>query len=315
MALKNNFEYWKLSLANPESIGDDFYIFDKIIINEELSKYSENMRELIISYCVLKRKKYNDSEKILSDIYNLILEKEELKYTEFIAFWKVLDFSYSIFKKYPNNKQVLSKLLDNYCEKRKELYDKYCFSDITIQALYDSNASRKKGSSGIKKIINLVEKNLKLKRLENTEINRNQFYITPDKGQKDVYVKILKKYKIKATLQKTNQGKIPDFLFKVNKDIYIVEAKHVKEGGGEQNKSITELINFIKQSENSSNIHYISFLDGIYFNLFISYKDKKRNNKVSRQKREIERALKDFKQNYFLNTKGLEIFLKDLSRI
>jgi hypothetical protein len=113
---------------------------------------------------------------------------------------------------------------------------------------------------------------------------------------------------------KGREGKIPDFLLKVKKDIYIIEAKHLKEGGGEQNKSITELINFIKQKEPHKNIHYISFLDGIYFNLFIALKDNKTNNKVYRQKKDIKDALNKSKQNYFLNTKGLEQFFQDLNK-
>ncbi len=310
MVIKDNLFYWRFSLSNPEKIDDNFYIFDKIILDKELSIVSDKMRSLIISYCVLKEKGYKDSEKILSDIYELIIENEKLKYTEFIAFWKVLDFSYSIFTKYPDNKKVLEVILNRYCDRRKKLYDKYSYSNITIQALYDSGASRKKGKAGINKIIHLVDKILKINKLKGKDIKKNKFYITPDKGQKDIYEKILEKFNIKSVLQNSNQKKVPDFLIKINKDIYIIEAKHLKEGGGEQDKSVSELIDFIKQEEDSDKIHYISFLDGIYFNLFIN--NQSRKTKLFRQKQDIEKALEKFKQNYFLNTKGFIRFLEDI---
>jgi len=35
MSLKDNIYYWQISLKNPESIIDEYYVFDKIIVNDE----------------------------------------------------------------------------------------------------------------------------------------------------------------------------------------------------------------------------------------------------------------------------------------
>jgi hypothetical protein len=127
MAIKENIYYWKKSLESPEQAADPFYSFDKLIVtNSELIKKVERLRELIIRYC--SKKNVDATSEILNEIYDLIVSTDKIQYTEFVAFWKTLDISYSVFKKLLNKKVILKELLQKYCERRRELYDKmgYC---------------------------------------------------------------------------------------------------------------------------------------------------------------------------------------------
>ena len=100
-------------------------------------------------------------------------------------------------------------------------------------------------------------------------------------------------------------------IIKNGENIFIIEHKHMKEGGGGQDKQINEVISFIGFSESNSRIHYISFLDGIYFNLFAN-KKYLHKGKILNQLSNIKINLKRNKQNYFVNTSGFKKFLKEL---
>ncbi len=320
MGLKNNKFYWNISLKNPEPITDDYYISDKVIISDKnLIQKIERLRELIISYCVIIEKNKGCIQEIINEIHDIIISIDKIQYTEFIAFWKVLDMSYSIFKKLSNQKFVLENLLQEYCKKRRKLYDKLGYSNITVQALYDTGSSRKKGKSAIEKIKyiakDIFKKFLKSNSIEDIE-KFNITYFLPDSGDTNLFLQFLENYKLKFSYGKGKQNKMPDFFIKCGKHILIIEAKHLKETGGEQNKSISELIDFIHQNEENPNIHYVSFIDGIYFNLLINppISKRKKDNKIKQQKKNIEAILeKDkYKNNFFVNTTGMKFLLKDL---
>jgi hypothetical protein len=56
-------------------------------------------------------------------------------------------------------------------------------------------------------------------------------------------------YKKQFSNLKKRFDKNPDLLIKINEHILIVEAKHIKETGGAQDKSLLELCNFIAYEE------------------------------------------------------------------
>ena len=101
-----------------------------------------------------------------------------------------------------------------------------------------------------------------------------------------------------------HQDKEPDIVLKINDKSFIIEAKHIKESGGAQDKQIVELIEFIRYSEELENVHYVSFMDGIYFNNF-SWAKKGDETKVNKQKRQLKSTL-------FVNTSGLLSLFEDL---
>lgn len=320
MSLKNNKYYWEISLKNPEPIVDSYYTFDQIIVSDKtFIKNVDRLRELIISYCVLIEKDAESASKILNDIYKIILSVDKIQYTEFIAFWKVLDMSYSVFKKLPNQRLALERLLKKYCERRRKLYDKLGYSNIIVQSLYDNGSSRKKGTSAITKMKYIVKSTFKsISRpisisdiISNIKDSDSTVYLLPDNGDKELFLQFVKTLGLKFVYSKNNQRKMPDFFLKYRNHILIIEAKHLKEQGGEQNKSVGELIDFIRQDENDQNYitHYVSFMDGVYFNLFI---DPNKSDKIKNQFNDIESALKAHKNNFFVNTYGLNMLLQDL---
>ena len=318
---KDNLFYWEISLKNKEDIIDNYYFSDKVIIkDEEFIKKIERFRNLIKSYCSVKEiidKK--NKESIKKEIYKIIKSVDNIQYTEFVAFWKVLDISFSIFKKIKGDTIILDKLLEEYCKKREKIYKNLCSSNITVQALYDSGVSRKKGTSGTDKIIKVIKTlaknhNKQLNEIDSVEEFKKTDvgYFLPDKGDKKLFNDFCRDMRIDFSFKKEHQGKLPDMVLKINNHFFIIEAKHIKESGGAQDKQITEIIEFIKKQEKARNVHYVSFMDGIYFNKF-SYP--KNYSKVKKQKKDIKTNLKKNKKNYFVNTKGFQELIEDFLNI
>ena len=126
---------------------------------------------------------------------------------------------------------------------------------------------------------------------------------------------------------KNNQGKKLDLIIKTGKQIYFLEAKHMSNAGGEQSKQVYELIEIIRMNTNKNTNHFVSFLDGIYFNLLWQspgkidptlLEDKEEDEseqeeteeveetitKIKSQAKDITAALEENNENYFLNTAG-----------
>ena len=312
--LRQNLDYWEISLKNPEPIVDEYYTFNKLIVqNQNLIQKVERLRELITTYCVLLEIDKQALGKILDEIYMITLHKN-IQYTEFIAFWKTLDLSYSSFGRLPeqDRKLMLHKILEEYCEKRRGLYDKLGYSNIVVQALYDSGVSRKKGKARTQKITNLIlQEFMSAQKFGTIDELRDQIlgYFLPDEN-KILFDEFIDNYNIEYRFRQIYQGKLPDVVLKAKDHFFIIEAKHINETGGAQDKQIAELISFINQREPSQNIHYVAFLDGLYFNYFIN---PPQESKVYQQKEAIENCLKRNQNNFFVNTAGFVNLLQDLS--
>ena len=247
MALKSNLEYWKYSLKHPEPIFEDYYIKDDLIVeNKDLIEKVERLRELIISYCVIIEKNEETAQEILDEIYNIIVSVENINYSEFVSFWNAMDLSYSIFKKMDNKKEVLKELLCEYCKRRRKIYDKLGYSNITVQALYDSGSSRKQGASGGDKLVDIVTDIINATYTNNLSDFKNGdcCYFLPDGTDKKLFKEFIEKYSLNYEFGKNSQNKIPDMVLKIGDDIFVIEAKHIKESGGAQDKQIKEIIEF-----------------------------------------------------------------------
>jgi hypothetical protein len=314
--LRQNLDYWEISLKNPEPIIDEHYTFNELIVqNQNLIQKVERLRELITTYCVLLEIDRQALGKVLDEIYMIALHKN-IQYTEFIAFWKTLDLSYSSFRQLPeqDRKLMLHKILEEYCEKRRKIYDELGYSNIVVQALYDSGVSRKKGKAGIEKITDLIlQKFRNAQKFSTIDELGNQIlgYFLPDEN-KVLFDKFIANYNIAYRFSQTYQGKLPDVVLKVTDHFFIIEAKHINETGGAQDKQIAELISFINQREPSQNIHYVAFLDGLYFNYFIG---SAKGSKLFQQREAIENCLKRNHGNFFVNTAGFVNLLQDLSEV
>jgi hypothetical protein len=287
---------------------------DNIIVKNPLLKEVETLRELISAYCVLRKNRLETEEaekKLIEEIEKILISLKNINYTEFVAYWKCLDMQYGTFLEFVKEekelaKSVLKELLEKYCKRREKIYLQFGYTHTTLQALYDSGSSRSKGQKFKDKIRDITLSTLPIKEITSSkEIEEGiLIFIT-----KKIWPVIKEKLSLKYHFGQSHQNKIPDFYISYKGHHIIGEAKHIHNTGGAQDKQITELISFIKQSENRNNIHYLAFLDGLYMRRFsrpyIS-------DKIQRQKEDIEKALKLNPFNFFVNGNGLRVLLEDL---
>jgi hypothetical protein len=346
MPVRENAYYWEYSLKypEPEDLEEEAYIHDQLIVEDnDYLREVNNLRELLTTYCTLSKfsgdrssltqeEKYtqlpfNDKphgnssaiyEKILQEVDRIIMRVQNIQYTEFVAYFKCLGLSHSDYRKYADEQRriaLLEKILQKYCERRRELYDRLGYTYVTQQALYDSATSRTQGSSGIQKLRQLIERVSQDSGIPIQEIiEASQFAKNSSKCSFHV-VRTRKNFlELKTAIGfaykygQEKQSKIPDLMIWINDRLLILEAKHIRESGGAQDKQIGELIDFISQSEDKP-ISYVAFLDGRYFNRLI---DPPPEGKVREQRSDIEKALRKYPNNYFVNTSGLLKLLADL---
>lgn len=175
-----------------------------------------------------------------------------------------------------------------------------------MQAILDTNSSRKKGKCGENKLIHILEK----------------------QGFKEVFgwddflktgycvVKFSKKFNLKNVREKLDvkiktkkQNKTLDLIIKVKNKILLCEAKHLNTSGGDQDKQISELIEILNLNEKNG-ISYISFLDGKYSNILLG--ENRHGDKITTQRKEIKKYLTNNPNNYWVNTAGFTHLISDL---
>lgn len=164
---------------------------------------------------------------------------------------------------------------------------------------------------GEKKLIKIL-KGFGFKRVNNWKEFKKQ-KICLARFSKEIFSieNIKKEFKIKISLKK--QGKNLDLIIKYKNKIILLEAKHLNVGGGEQDKQISELIEILSLKKEKNNIFYISFLDGTYSNALLGVISKKAKKKL-KQRKQIEKYLRQNQQNYWLNTAGFKAFFADLTK-
>lgn len=274
--------------------------------------------DIIESISAYKFGKQNNNEVSIRQAVEKILEivqSKNINYSEFVSFWPVVDISYSLFLKmsFDEKRKFMRDVIEKYIKLRHNLYSSYGYSPTTLQVGKDAKAHKESGNLGIRKVSQILDEAGYLKSNRETLKNfvhlGNKRYIESDKKGKKLFKNLIQYYKIKFLWSENKEQKMPDFLIKNAGSIFIAEHKHMKEEGGGQDKQINEIINFISYQEDNKDIHYLSFLDGIYFNLFT---DKKRLNggKILSQLKNIKYNLSQNKQNYFVNTAGFQKIFK-----
>jgi len=320
----NNVKLFELSLKNPEPIIDEFYLkTGNLIIAKNpkdpsnLMRQNADLLESISAYSFAKKTKDKKVIKKALEKILQIIKSKNINYSEFVSFWPVVDISYSLFGKMTKEEQIeiLENITEKYIELRHGLYLIYGYTPTTLQVGKDAKAHKESGNLGINKVSKILDSN-GYKKSNDDSVKKfvssgNKKYIEADKKGKKLFKELLSYYKIRFAWSSKKEGKMPDFLFRVKNNIYIVEHKHMKEGGGGQDKQINEVVSFIGYSEKNIKIHYASFLDGIYFNLFTNKKYLKKG-KILNQLKNIKNNLKRNKQNYFVNTFGFKELLKKI---
>lgn len=319
----DNLKLFEFSLENPEPIIDEFYLKngDLIIAGDpkektDLMKQNSDLLESISAYSFAKKNKNQaTARKAIEKIFEIIKTKN-INYSEFVSFWPVVDISYSLFNEMNDGEQkkILKIVVEKYIEWRHNLYSTYGYTPTTLQVGKDAKAHKESGSLGINKASKILDlAGFGKANLETAEdfTKGDKKYIETDKKGKKLFKNLLSIYKIKFSWSADKEEKMPDLLIRYKDHIFIVEHKHVKEGGGGQNKQINEIISLIGFGESDKKIHFVSFLDGTYFDLFANKKHLNKG-KTLNQINGIRDNLKINKQNYFVNTAGFKKLLKTL---
>ncbi|MDR2413081.1 MAG: hypothetical protein LBD50_02615 [Rickettsiales bacterium] len=308
MPLKTNCHYFDFSIKHPE-ILDARYMFlnwDKDI--DKYIKTTKKLKELLATIKTLKSAKQN-ADAFYAELHNLIMNKFSSK-SELNCFVNACDATTKTIK---NDLNSFKHIVDLYLKHRD-------FTEITpkewIQAIIDKGASRAKGSVGEDKLLEIAAKSGFIiandwnKFLQNKKVaakfSKNNFDIAHIKEHLGIDLKF------------NSQGKMLDIILKNNDKYVFIEAKHLKEGGGSQDKQIKELIGIIQKPTAGNNIFHGAFLDGIYSNEILNDIEQAPlkaygKTKVISQQTDIVNALKTNKNSLWLNTAGYTEFIKDFS--
>ena len=288
-----------------EQFLDTYYMF--VEKHKDLKRYVEVTQEIKNTLIAIKQvKNKKGSSKIVSQLLEQLykLMPKFSNNSEFGCFINACDSS---LEEVLFDKNLLKKITYLYLEKRD-------LNDIVpgewIQALIDKRAATKKGNTGEKKLKETLESKGYKQAKNIREFQKESKIFASCSGRGDFSNKGLKKY-FGEGIGKNTQNKKLDLIIKKKDHVFFLEAKHMKTSGGEQNKQILELIELLRHKPKKPNLHYMSFLDGIYFNkLFGTEKaaNKEESNKINLQKLDIILNLKKIKQNYFVNSAGFKKF-------
>ncbi len=299
--IQSNLRYFEISKNNQEKLLDDFYVVDGK--HPELDKYIENSKEIkniLITIRILQNKK---EKQAVIDKYFLELSKIIGKFSncsEFACFVNACD---NIIDEAKNEITLLKEIAKRYFAKRvlNEMVP-----EEWVQAILDTNSSRKKGKSGENKLIHILEEQ-GFKEVFDWEIFFEINYCVVKFSKKFNLKNVRKNLSIKIKTKK--QNKTLDLIIKAKDKIFLCEAKHLNTSGGAQDKQISELIEILGLSE-KNNISYISFLDGKYSNILLG--NNRGGDKITTQRKEINKLLKNNPNNYWVNTAGFVNLISDL---
>ena len=297
MPLKKNLHYWRISLENPEPLLDTHYFHNPeelVFDDREIMSRIHRIRDLVVTYSVHRSRKLRVPKWVLQELREQIFGKGG-NLSEFSAFFKVLDFSMTAAKDLSENELVefVSQALDYYLDFREKAYRRRRleYSDITAQALRDAGATRATGGLANAKIIAMLKEAGVREIINEPSVE----YIREHTGAR-------------YSFARRHQDKNPDVLFKYRRGWFVVEAKHLKESGGAQDKSASELVDFMDQED--KDVSFIAFMDGIFFNHFI--RPGSGRTKYGRIRNDVERILLARPRSFFVNTQGFKELVNDL---
>lgn len=319
----NNIELFKKCIENKESYIDPYYnkSDNKLITDNPtklnlLMKSNKSILENISAYKIAMISNNLEMQRII--IENIIkeLDVQDINYSEFVSYWAVKDVSYSIYNKILFNNDLKSEFLEmvipEFIKDRHDIYMNHGYTPTTLQVMYDSKSHKRNGDAGILKIRDILL-NTGFSYLNSNNLidfeNNDKIFIYPDGTEKILFNEIILKHNINFNWSKNHENKKTDILIKSGNFFYIIEHKHMKEGGGGQDKQMSEIIDFISYKD--ENVSYVSFLDGIYFNVIANQSNK--SGKAFIQKQSIIQNLEKNKQNFFVNTYGFKELINSLN--
>jgi len=308
--MKDNFYYFKESIRNKEKL-DPRYMFLSWSENiDALVETTKEIKELIVT---IKQTNLSggDSKIFYDKLYELTLS-ENGKKNEFNCFVNACDSTLGTVSKYP---ETFKMIVDLYIENRG-------VSEHTprewIQALIDKGSQRGLGNVGEEKLIELAVEKGFIKVNDFDSFLANDYAVS--KYSSEINTAAINKL-LGYNINFRSQGKKLDVVLKAKNKFFLIEAKHIKDSGGAQNKQIGELIGLIDTNV-PKDVYVVAFMDGIYSNEILDLTDIQVNNsfeigehgenKLVSQKIEIVDALHNNDNAFWLNTAGYLKLIEDL---
>lgn len=321
--MKDNLYYFETATNYKEKLIDENYhkFIDRQVIpsskqekneltesNEKLIRYIDTIQTMItdLGYLI-------DSEEVKNVILLIIeeLKTEGMNYSAFSQYFNVHNMNYSIFNslKLEEKVDVIKFIIVHYISDRHKMYKSHGYSNIVLQVMSDNHSHKRKGNYGVFKISETLKSMglNDLTKMANKDINQECYYLLSDKNGKKIFKKIAEEYKIKLSKGDRKTEKYPDAFVKIGKDFFVIEQKNMKENGGGQDKQTSEIIDFIDKKPEFDGLHYITFVDGIYFNQL----DKNAKAKTLNQYTDINLVLNNNKENYFVNSYSFNLLMMD----
>ena len=300
---KTNLDYFKISATKPE-IPDTRYMC--LEWDKDIDKYvssTKKLKELLATIKTLNERG-DDAEEIYEDLFKLVKDKFSSK-SELNCFINACDATTATVFQH-NDIKTFHELVDLYLKHRD-------FTELTpkewIQAIIDKGASRKKGKIGEVKVVELA------KEAGFNEVdNWNDFKVNSKvvaRFSKGIFDAEGIKNNLDLDLDFKSQDKMLDIILNNGNKIAFLEAKHIKEGGGEQDKQVKELIDIVSKCPQKDNVYHIAFMDGLYSNVLLTQKSSTKKNKIEKQLTDIKEALRKNENCFWVNTEGLTALLKN----
>lgn len=316
----NNYDYFDYSHKNPEQLFDEFYKKSSLVIpkdaniNNQLTTNNAKLIKGITTFNYLISKQYTAKDKVIidvvNDIINILETTNHINYSAFTQFFMVYNSTFNYFSKLnaTDKFNFVYEMLLKYCDERHEIYLSHGYSNSILQVMSDNYSHKRNSKTTIEKVLSILSV-YSFKRIKSIDdIDNENSYFLPDKGDKILFEEFLKKYNLKMESRAIEQNKLPDLVFKCKGQFYICELKTMKGCGGGQNKQIVEVAYFIKFSETDSRFHYLAFMDGDYVNTLMN----SNMPKLVSQRNDISDALKNNENNYFVNTAGFKKLIEDI---
>ena len=304
--MQSNTAYFDISKNTPETLDARYMFLNKVRGLNKYIKCSQDIKDILDT---IRSGKRSDTD--FRTLHRLVCSDSSVA-SELSCFINACDSTLATIR---DDFDTFKKIVDLYL-KYRDIPEQ--ISAEMIQAVIDKGASRAKGKIGERKLIEIAEHH------DFVEChNWDEFLRTPKAVaacSKGIFnnERILKH--LHVDLNFGAQNKLLDVLIKNGKYLAFIEAKHLKEGGGSQDKQIKELIEIIKIKNTSHNVYIGAFLDGIYSNTLLDIptdisNHTIHNNKTAEQQRDIIETLRSNNNAYWLNTAGYTAFISDFSNL
>lgn len=318
-----NVELFKYSGQHPEPIIDPYYNRDKVVIpatvdlTNKLVEKNARLIELVSVFAYFAEQgkdiAHPDVCALIDEVIGILTDTDGINLSPFSQFFMVYNSSHNSFVGYSHDEQreFIYEMLKLYCKERHKMYLSHGYTNSILQVVCDNYSHKRNSKTTIVKICDILERVGFVHNANGDELFARRFYFLPDKGDKSTFLAFKKQHGVIMESAKNEQNKLPDMVFFVNGEYYIVEMKSMKGSGGGQDKQLTEVINFIRYAEEDPRIHYITYLDGEYSNLLHGVTTQP---KIRCQYDDALSCLTNHPGNYFLNTAGFEEFVREITR-